>query len=205
MSVVNRLSELLLPVTELTEKGIEVFLPLFCTMILRIGKTKKKVEKLFFCLVNKFAVSITPLAVVFIKCSIRFFADVNVFTQRIAAALAIECSGRSQKCIDGDIKDFGKQLKRFGIRLGFACFPAADCLSGYRHFLSQLFLAETVFGSQCSDNFTCFHGFSLSEENTAAQQPSVALAFKVIMLICSRSFNNLSIPSHDELPKKNSS
>ena len=66
-------------------------------------------------------------------------ADIGIL-QGHAAALTDQLPGRAQQGIDGNIKQFGKQLQSLRIRHRFARLPAGYRLPGYMHLFRQLLL-----------------------------------------------------------------
>ena len=58
-----------------------------------------------------FSVRVAPLAVVFIKETVRFPADVQIIVQGHAAALTVELPGASEQSVDRYVELAGKDLQ----------------------------------------------------------------------------------------------
>ena len=81
--------------------------------------TFQEIQQFLKAGVDKFPVSITPLAVLLVKGAVRLPADIGVL-QGHAAALADQLPGRTKQGVDGDIKQPGEQLQGFCVGHRFA-------------------------------------------------------------------------------------
>ena len=69
--------------------------------------THKKIGQFFKTGIDKFSISVAPLAIFLVECAVGLFADGRVIKGH-TAALADQFSWRAEKGVNGNIEQLGK-------------------------------------------------------------------------------------------------